>query len=75
MDTYNFFKKALSEIEDFDDLIELKDTLLLRFSIVDILLQKVLLHESKTWAPFPLTSNSIQPHTTKAYTFRASDSG
>lgn len=63
LDTYNFFKKALSEIEDFDDFIELKDTLLLRFSIVDILLQKdddpYMIFESLNATGTPLTQADL----------------
>ena len=63
LDTYNFFKKALSEIDDFDDLIELKDTLLLRFSIVDILLQKdddpYMIFESLNATGTPLTQADL----------------
>ena len=43
--------------------------------VVEKYLDWALLHESKTWAPLPLTNNSIQPHTTKACPYLASDSG
>lgn len=38
--TYKFFKKKLSQVSNFDELNTLKDTLLLRFSVVDILLDE-----------------------------------
>lgn len=36
LDSYNFFKDKLSTISDLDLLLNLKDTILLRFSVVDI---------------------------------------
>lgn len=39
IETYKFFRNKLSAIEDLDELITLKDTILSKFSVVDILLE------------------------------------
>lgn len=63
LETYDFFRKALSKIDDFDELLELKDALLLRFSIVDILLQKdddpYMIFESLNATGTPLTQADL----------------
>jgi len=62
-ETYNFFKKRMSEIEDFNELLALKDTLLLRFSIVDIRLERgddpYMIFESLNATGTPLTQADL----------------
>lgn len=59
IETYKFFRNKLSAIEDLDELITLKDTILSKFSVVDILLERGdnpnLIFESLNATGTPLT--------------------
>ncbi len=63
LSTLNFFRKKLSIVEDFDELLKLKDALLLKFSIVDIRLEKdddpYMIFESLNATGTPLTQSDL----------------
>jgi len=63
IETYKFFRNKLSAIEDLDELITLKDTILSKFSVVDILLERgdnpYLIFESLNATGTPLTQADL----------------
>jgi len=63
INTYKFFKDRLSSISELDELLALKDTILLRFSIVDICLDEgddpYLIFESLNATGTPLTQADL----------------
>jgi len=63
VDTYNFFGNELSTIDSLDELINLKDTMVSKFSVVDIRLEKgddpYLIFESLNATGEPLTQADL----------------
>ena len=63
IETYKFFGNKLSEINDLDELVSFKDTILSKFSVVDIRLEKgddpYLIFESLNATGIPLTQADL----------------